>query len=68
MNLKCWQPSFVLVLMVELWLLDCWLLAAGTMQETDAAAAAGEVQGCAGAGGGAKWATCAAATLAKSAD
>ena len=26
------------------------LLAAGTMQETDAAAAAGEVQGCAGGG------------------
>lgn len=67
MNLKCWQPSFVLVLMAELRLLAAsWT--AGTMQETDTAAA-GEVQGpCWWRVAGAKWATCAAATLAKSAD
>ena len=66
MNLKCWQPSFVLVLMVELWLLDCWLLAPCRRQTP--LLLLGKFKVVLVAGGGAKWATCAAATLAKSAD
>ena len=52
--------------MVELWLLDCWLLAPCRRQTP--LLLLGKFKVVLVAGGGAKWATCAAATLAKSAD